>query len=114
MHITDPLTSTQRQALKNLAAVLEEAGSSLQNVVKANIFLTTMDNFKTMNEAWDEFFPAGMDPKPVSRAPHLPLNQFVEVLIYLQARTCVAVYQLPLGGDVEIECTAFLDSVAKL
>jgi hypothetical protein len=34
-------------------------------VVKANIFLTTMENFKTMNEAWDEFFPADLDPKPV-------------------------------------------------
>ncbi|KAJ5676567.1 uncharacterized protein N7477_002200 [Penicillium maclennaniae] len=104
-----------RQSLRNLAAILEEAGSSLQNVVKANIFLTTMDNFKVMNEAWDEFFPADLDPKPVGSSPDLPFdNEEVEVLIVFQARTCVAAHQLPLGGDVEIECTAFLDSVAKL
>jgi len=52
-----------RQALQNLLAVLEEAGSSLRNVVKMNIFLTTMDDFAAMNEAYDEFF--SWDPKPV-------------------------------------------------
>lgn len=44
--------------------MLEEAGSSFNNVVKVNIFLTTMDNFATMNEAYDEFFT--QDVKPVS------------------------------------------------
>jgi enamine deaminase RidA (YjgF/YER057c/UK114 family) len=53
----------QRQALRNLSAVLDEAGSSLKNVVKMNIFLTSMDDFAAMNEAYDEFFTA--DPKPV-------------------------------------------------
>lgn len=77
----------QRQALKNISAILEEAGSSLQNVLKVNIFITTMDNFATMNEAYDEFFTG--ETKPV--------------------RTCVAVKQLPFDTDVEIECTAYVD-----
>ncbi|KAI1489234.1 L-psp endoribonuclease family protein [Biscogniauxia mediterranea] len=81
-----------RQALQNLAAVLEAAGSSLSNVVKVNVFLTTMDNFAAVNEVYDEFFVSS--PKP--------------------CRTCVAVYQLPMGALVEIECTAFLDSGSKL
>ena len=51
--------------MSNLSKVLEEAGSSFNNVVKVNIFLTTMDNFATMNEAYDEFFT--QDVKPVSR-----------------------------------------------
>ncbi|ROW07263.1 hypothetical protein VMCG_03893 [Cytospora schulzeri] len=76
-----------RQALKNIQAVLEEAGSSLSNVVKVNVFITTMDNFATMNEAYDEFFTSS--PKP--------------------CRTCVAVKQLPFDTDVEIECTAYLN-----
>ncbi|OLN94197.1 Protein mmf1, mitochondrial [Colletotrichum chlorophyti] len=80
-----------RQALKNLSAVLEASGSSLRNVVKVNVYITDMANFATMNEAYDEFFT--WDPKP--------------------ARTCVAVYQLPLGTDVEIECTAFLNKPAE-
>lgn len=53
----------QRQVFKNLSAVLEAAGSSLKNVVKVNVFLTTMDNFAAMNEAYDEYITSA--PKPV-------------------------------------------------
>ncbi|KAF5713142.1 endoribonuclease L-PSP [Fusarium mundagurra] len=76
-----------RQAIKNLEAILKESGSSLRNIVKMNIYITNMQNFALVNEAYDEFFT--WEPKP--------------------ARTCVAVFQLPLGTDVEIECTAALD-----
>ncbi|KAK0721475.1 Endoribonuclease L-PSP/chorismate mutase-like protein [Apiosordaria backusii] len=72
------------RCLMNLKAVLEAAGSSLHDVVKVNVFLTDMKNFKEMNEVYDQFFTT--DPKP--------------------ARTCVAVHQLPLGADVEVECIA--------
>ncbi|KAL2135141.1 hypothetical protein VTI74DRAFT_9572 [Chaetomium olivicolor] len=74
-----------RQALKNLSAVLDAAGSSLKNAVKVNVFLTDMSNFAAMNEVYDEFFVS--QPKP--------------------CRTCVAVHQLPFNSDVEIELTAF-------
>ncbi|KAK3689877.1 putative brt1 protein [Podospora appendiculata] len=76
-----------RQALKNLSAVLEAAGSSLNRVIKVNIFLTSMADFAAVNEAYDEFITT--QPKP--------------------CRTCVAVHQLPLMTDVEIECTAVVD-----
>ncbi|PQE20154.1 endoribonuclease L-PSP protein [Rutstroemia sp. NJR-2017a WRK4] len=74
------------QSLRNLSAVLTAAGSSIDNVVKVNVFLDNMANFAAMNKVYAEFFH--QDPKPV--------------------RTCVAVYQLPLGTDVEIECVAHL------
>ncbi|KAL9594009.1 MAG: hypothetical protein Q9219_007264 [cf. Caloplaca sp. 3 TL-2023] len=73
------------QALNNLSAVLEEAGSSLKNVVKCNVFLSDMTNFAAMNRVYDTFFE---DPKP--------------------CRTCVAVSELPMKTDVEIECIAHL------
>lgn len=44
--------------------MLKEAGSSLQNVVKVNIFITKMADFALVNEAYDEFFTEA--PKPVS------------------------------------------------
>ena len=50
------------QCLKNLSAVLEEAGSSLQNCVKVNVFLTDMQNFAAVNKVYDSFFK---EPKPV-------------------------------------------------
>ncbi|CAG9990022.1 unnamed protein product [Clonostachys byssicola] len=77
-----------RQALSNIQAVLKASGSSLDNVLKMNIYLTNMDNFGIVNEAYDEFFKRDIKP----------------------ARTCVAVHQLPFGTDVEIECTAHLDA----
>ncbi|PYH97429.1 YjgF-like protein [Aspergillus ellipticus CBS 707.79] len=71
-----------KQILKNLSAVLEAGGSSLQDAVKVNIFLADMNDFKAVNEVYSASF---VDPKP--------------------ARTCVAVKTLPLGTDVEIECS---------
>lgn len=53
--------------MKNLAAVLEKAGSSLRNVVKVNIFLDDMTNFAAMNRAYDVFFHE--EPKPVRWSP---------------------------------------------
>ncbi|RKU42677.1 hypothetical protein DL546_004647 [Coniochaeta pulveracea] len=70
------------QCIKNLKAVLEEAGSSIEKVVKVNVFLDDMANFATMNEEYAKWFT------------HKP------------ARSCVAVKQLPKGATVEIECIA--------
>jgi 2-iminobutanoate/2-iminopropanoate deaminase len=66
--------------------VLEAAGSHIDNAVKVNVFLTNMEDFSAMNKVYEKVF--SKDPKPV--------------------RTCVAVHQLPLGTDVEIELTAHL------
>jgi len=52
------------QALKNLKAVLEAAGSSIDNVVKVNVFLTNMQDFSSMNKVYDTVFQK--EPKPVS------------------------------------------------
>ena len=49
------------QALKNVGAILEAAGSSLERVVKVTVLLARPDLFKEMNEAYAEHFPG---PKP--------------------------------------------------
>lgn len=92
------------QALNNLSAVLEEAGSSLKNVVKVNIFLSDMTNFAAMNRVYNTFFA---EPKPVRRqtSSQLPIH---DANAFLQCRTCVAVKELPMKTDVEIECIAHL------
>jgi 2-iminobutanoate/2-iminopropanoate deaminase len=72
-----------RQALQNLRAVLEEAGSSLGQVVKTTVFLTQMADFGAMNEVYAEYF----DQEP-------------------PARSTVAVAELPRGARVEIEVVA--------
>jgi enamine deaminase RidA (YjgF/YER057c/UK114 family) len=53
----------QAQCLKNLSAVLEAGGSSLQHVLKVNIFLDDMKNFDAVNEVYEKVFV--WNPKPV-------------------------------------------------
>jgi 2-iminobutanoate/2-iminopropanoate deaminase len=73
------------QALRNLAAILEEAGSSLRNLVKTTVFLADLANFGAMNEVYARHVG--------DRAP---------------ARSTVGVAQLPSGALVEIEAVAHL------
>jgi 2-iminobutanoate/2-iminopropanoate deaminase len=75
-----------RQVLENVKAVLEAAGTSLDNVVKTTVFLTYMGNFAAMNGIYSKYFSA--DPPP--------------------ARTTIQVAGLPLGAMIEIECVAAL------
>jgi 2-iminobutanoate/2-iminopropanoate deaminase len=74
-----------RQALTNVSAVLEAAGTSLVNVVKTTVFLADMGEFKAMNGVYAEFFP---------EAP--------------PARSAVQVAALPLGARIEIEAIAII------
>ena len=53
--------------MSNLSAVLESAGTSLENVVKCNIFLTSMSDFGAVNEVYTSFFNA---PMPVCSRLH--------------------------------------------
>lgn len=70
--------------------------------VKVNIYLVGTSDFAAMNEVYTSFFP---DPKPVSSPVFVvPSSQLLTECV--QARTCVFVKALPLGTDVEIECTA--------
>ncbi|HKW23457.1 MAG TPA: RidA family protein [Ktedonobacterales bacterium] len=75
------------RALQNLTAVLEAAGSSLSNVVKTTVFLTSMSNFTAMNEVYATYF--GDEPP---------------------ARSTVAISELPKGAQVEIEAIAMRNS----
>ena len=56
-----PSQEQTRQALRNVQAILEAAGSSLHRVVKVTVLLARPDLYREMNEAYAEFFPG---PKP--------------------------------------------------
>ena len=73
------------QAIRNLSAVLEAAGSSLEKVVKTTCFLKSIGDFAVFNEIYAKYFTE----KP--------------------ARSCVEVSALPKGALVEIEATAIID-----
>ncbi len=77
------VTEQAEQALKNLSAVLKEAGTDTGSVVKTTVFLTDMGAFAAVNEIYARYFTS---PFP--------------------ARSCVQVSALPKGGAFEIEAIA--------
>ena len=78
--IKSGIADETRQALKNMAAIVEAAGGKMENMLKTTILLTDLSNFTAVNEVYAEFFP-GNPP----------------------ARACYQVSALPKGADIEIE-----------
>jgi len=68
-----------RQVLKNLTAVLEAAGSSLDRVVKTTVFLLDMQEFGAMNEVYGEFFKVEPPARATVQAARLPRDARVEI-----------------------------------
>jgi len=77
------ITEQAEQVLKNVKAILAEAGTDISHVVKTTVFLSTMNDFNPMNEVYARHFT---EPFP--------------------ARSAVAVKDLPKGALVEIEVVA--------
>jgi 2-iminobutanoate/2-iminopropanoate deaminase len=84
--IQDNLVEETTMVMKNLSAILNEAGISFKNVVKATIFLKDMSFFKIVNEVYGSYFEGDFP-----------------------ARETIAVAGLPLGVNVEISVIAFLN-----
>ena len=82
-NLADGVQAQTHQALKNLQAVLNEAGLSLDNVVKTTVFVQDLADFGTVNEIYGTYFHGGFP-----------------------ARSCVQIAALPRNALVEIECIA--------
>ena len=68
-----------RLALSNLRAVLEDAGSGLEHVVKTTVFLADMVDFGAFNEVYATFFPTDAPARSCVQAGRLPLDMKVEI-----------------------------------
>lgn len=79
---TTDITMQTEQVMRNLAAVLEAAGSSFEKVVKTTCFLADISLFSRFNEVYAKYFT------------NMP------------ARSCMAVKDLPKGALVEVEVIA--------
>lgn len=72
------------QVLKNIEQILKDAGASLEQVVRTDVFLKDLKNFKAMNEEYGRHFKGPLYP----------------------ARQTIQVADLPLGSPIEISCIA--------
>lgn len=75
----DDVETQARQVMKNLQAVLEEAGSDFNKVIKCSIFLENMDDFATVNEVYGKFFPENPPARETVAVDTLPKNAKVEI-----------------------------------
>jgi 2-iminobutanoate/2-iminopropanoate deaminase len=83
MELKEGLEAQARQAMANLAAILEASGAALDTVASVDVFLTDMADFAAVNAVYAEYFSV-----------HKP------------ARACITVAGLPKGGLVEVRCVA--------
>jgi 2-iminobutanoate/2-iminopropanoate deaminase len=67
------------RVLQNISAVLEAAGSSLDQVVKTLVFLADMDDFAAMNEVYGTFFPGPPPARSTVQAARLPKDARIEI-----------------------------------
>jgi len=67
------------QVFKNLIAVLEAGGSSLENVVKTTVFLADMGEFAVMNEVYGRYFDSNKPARATVQAARLPRDAKVEI-----------------------------------
>ncbi|MGI6184584.1 MAG: RidA family protein [Candidatus Fimadaptatus sp.] len=81
--LAEGVRAQAEQSMRNLGAILSEAGMSYADIVKTTIFVQDLADFKTVNEVYASFFKGDYP-----------------------ARSCVQVAALPMGGLVEIECVA--------
>ena len=81
--VSDDVQAQTRQSLENVKAIVEAAGYSMKDVVKAGVFIKDMNDFAAINEVYNEYLG---DVKP--------------------ARACVEVARLPKDVKVEIEVIA--------
>lgn len=77
--LENDVTIQTKQVLKNLSAVLEEAGSSLGDVIKTTIFLDSMDDFAVVNEIYAEAFGSHKPARSTVAVKTLPKNALVEI-----------------------------------
>jgi len=76
---TGSIEDQTRQVLKNVAAVLEAAGSSLDDAVKCTVFLQDMNDFGKMNAVYGEFFKAPNPARAAVQVARLPRDVKVEI-----------------------------------
>lgn len=76
---TGDVVAQTEQVLTNLQAVLEAAGSRLENVVKTTVFLQNMADYKTVNAVYDKYLGASPPARSAVAVGRLPLNVLVEI-----------------------------------
>ncbi|WP_322494264.1 RidA family protein [Chloroflexus sp.] len=77
--ITDDIGAMTRQIFANIAAILQEAGSSLNRIVKTTVFLADLNDFAAMNAAYAEHFSDAPPARSTVQVARLPRDARIEI-----------------------------------
>lgn len=79
--VTGNFKDETRQAMLNLKSILEAAGATMNNIVKATIFLKDLNNFTAMNEVYGSFFESGFPARETVQVVRLPKDANIEISV---------------------------------
>jgi len=77
--IPEGIEAQTEQVMKNIGAILKEAGYGFENVVKSTCLLSDMANFKAMNEIYGKYYAVNPPARAAFAVRALPLNVLVEI-----------------------------------
>jgi len=77
--IPEGIEAQTEQVMKNIGAILKEAGYGFENVVKSTCLLSDMANFKAMNEVYGKYYAVNPPARAAFAVKGLPLNVLVEI-----------------------------------
>ena len=77
--VPEGITAQTEQVMKNIGAILEEAGYTYANVVKTTCLLSDMANFKPMNEVYAKYFNENPPARAAFAVKALPMGVMVEI-----------------------------------
>ena len=75
----DDVRAQTEQSMNNIKAILKEAGSSMENVIRCGIFVTDLADFATVNEMYASFFEGDYPARATVQVAALPLGAKVEI-----------------------------------
>ena len=77
--VTGGIREQTEQVLKNIGAILKEAGYGFEHVVKSTCLLSDMANFKAMNEIYAKYYPSEQPARAAFAVKELPLGVLIEI-----------------------------------
>ena len=77
--VSDDFEEQTRQCFRNIEIILEEAGSSLRNVVKTTIFMVTGNDFSVINKVYGEFWPENPPARSTPQVMPFPAGILISV-----------------------------------
>ena len=77
--VEEDIGAQTHQVLKNIKAIVEAAGGTLNNVVKVTVYLDDMDDFAEMNEVYSQYFSESKPARAAIEVSRLPKNVKIEI-----------------------------------